>query len=69
MNMQVEAVIWYDPIEQEYVFSSISDFRYQVNHGKASPEDVLYQFDQHTTRVGLKLLIELRCARALAKVA
>ncbi len=63
--MQVSAVIWFSSKEQQYNFSSIDEFNSQVARNHADPDNVLYQFDQNTERIGLKVLQELKCAQTI----
>ncbi len=61
--MKVSAVIWFSSKEQQYNFSDIDDFNSKVDSNQADSESVLYQFNQTTERIGLKLLQELKCAQ------
>lgn len=61
--MKVSAVIWFSSKEQQYNFSAIDEFNSKVATNHADPDNVLYQFDQTTERIGLKVLKELKCAQ------
>lgn len=63
--MKVSAVIWFSSKEKQYNFSAIDDFNSKVAMNHADPENVLYQFDHHTERIGHKLLKELKCAQTV----
>ena len=63
--MKVSAVIWFNAKEQQYNFSTIADFNSMVAMNHADPDNVLYQFDETTERIGHKVLKELRCAQVV----
>lgn len=61
--MKISAVIWFSSKEQRYNFSNIGDFNSLVAMNHANPDNVLYQFDETTERIGHKVLKELQCAQ------
>ncbi|MDW3193814.1 MAG: hypothetical protein R8G66_15690 [Cytophagales bacterium] len=63
--MKVSAVIWFDSKEQQYYFSNIADFNSMVAMNHANPDNVLFQFNETTERIGHKVLKELRCAQVV----
>lgn len=63
--MKVSAVIWFSSKEQQYNFSAIDDFNSKVAMNHADPDNVLYQFNPTTERIGLKVLKELQCAQGV----